>query len=212
MVTNIYVMTYSKGFRFKAADLDKFSKGADEIAALLKQGCRIMGLTRGQFSLIDLIYVILRKIGRAEVICVTWSAGIKDANQVKWMSQNKLIENFVIITDHSYSTRQKKYAIALVDLFGQENIRASEIHAKFTLIKNDAWSIVITTSMNLNANKTCESFEINDDAQIYAFYREFVDHIIGEMPEGFTSRSDKVNDCLDRYFITNETIKGWSEI
>ena len=141
-------------FRFKKTEIGVFNHNADQVSEMIEPNCRIMGLTQGQFSLIDLIHSILRKIGPSDIICTTWSAGIKDAHQVKWMVDTDLINSFKIITDHSYATRQKIYAASLEDLFGRDNIRTSEIHAKFTLIKNDSWNIVIRTSMNLNANKT----------------------------------------------------------
>ena len=163
-----------------------------------------MGLTRGKFSLIDLIHSILKKVGKADVICTTWSAGIKDAHQCAWMLDTGLINSFTLVTDHSYATRQKKYAVAISDLFGDENIRTSEIHAKFVLIKNDDWNICIRTSMNLNANKTCESFEIDDCKEIYDFYYNFVKHTFENTPEGFEPRSWVVNKALNAYFDKNE--------
>lgn len=202
------------GFRFKKADLGVFrTKEASLVLTAFKKGCRLMGLTRGQFSLIDMIHAILKKTGPAHVACVTWSAGIKDAHNVKWMIDTNLIKTFTLITDHSYVTRQKKYAVTLTDLFGEENIRTSEIHAKFTLIYNEEYTVCIRTSMNLNANKTCESFEIDEDQEIFDFYMNFVEHSVGDMPKGFTGDSFKVNESLDRFFNTqNNQLQGWSEI
>lgn len=195
---------YSEGFRFKKTELGVFSGNPDLVVDKLKKGNRIIGLTRGDFSLIDLIHSILKKIGKANVICCTWSAGIKDANQVKWMLNSGLINSFTLVTDHSYVTRQKKYALAIEDLFGRENIRTSEIHAKFVLIKNDSWNICIRTSMNLNSNRTCETFEIDDDLEVYKFYRNFIDETFSNMSEGFEEKSWIVNSALDKFFNENK--------
>lgn len=188
-------------FRFKKAEIGKY-KNIDPVHCIdkLSHGCRILGLTRGQFSLIDLIFAILEKVGPSHVICTTWSAGIKDAHQVRWMVDTNLIKSFKLITDHSYSTRQSKYALSLEELFGKENIRTSEIHAKFTLIHNESFKICIRTSMNLNANKTCENFEIDEDLEIFNFYMDFVEHHFGHMPKGFEESSRVVNKNLDKYF------------
>lgn len=201
-------------FRFKKADLGVFNSiDVTPIVSSLEPGFRIIGLSRGNFSLIDLMHGVLKKTGPANVICVTWSAGIKDAHNVRWMVGSGLILSFQLITDHSYKTRQSKYAIALDDLFGPENIRTSEIHAKFTLIHNERHKVAIRTSMNLNANKTCESFEIDDDPEIFQFYMNFVEHTFGDMPRGFTAQSAVVNRSLDKFFNTHEqNLKGWSEI
>lgn len=201
-------------YRFKKAELGVFdTKNSDLAIASFEKNCRILGLTRGQFSLIDLIYSVLKKTGKAHIITTTWSAGIKDVHQVDWMKNNDLIYTFKLITDHSYANRQKKYAASIVDLFGAENIRTSEIHAKFTLIHNDDFKVCIRTSMNLNANKTCENFEIDEDEKIFNFYLNFVEHTFGDMPKGFTESSFKVNKSLDNFFNKNsKNITGWSEI
>ena len=79
----------TSGFRFKKAELGKFkSASTAHIQSMLKNGCRIMGLTMGNFSLIDLIHCILKFTGPGNVTCVTWSAGIKDAHNVAWMKDS----------------------------------------------------------------------------------------------------------------------------
>lgn len=200
----LFKTNYSKGFRFKESELGVFSSNAEDAIYSLEKGKRIIGLTRGDFSLIDLIHAIIKKIGKSKIICCTWSAGIKDSNQVKWMLNSGLIDSFTLVTDHSYVTRQKKYALAIEDLFGKENIRTSEIHAKFVLIQNDEWNIAIRTSMNLNANKTCETFEIDDDPEIYNFYANFVKETFKNTPKGFEEKSWIVNSALNKFFSENK--------
>lgn len=197
---DLFEKEYSQGFRFKKSELGVFSSSAESAIKTLTKWNRIIGLTRGDFSLIDLIHAILKKIGKSRVICCTWSAGIKDANQVKWLLDSNLIESFTLVTDHSYVTRQKKYALAIEDLFGKENIRTSEIHAKFVLIQNEDWNLAIRTSMNLNANKTCETFEIDDDLEIFNFYRKFIDETFKNTSSGFEEKSWVVNSALNKFF------------
>lgn len=203
-----------KKFTQKKAELGVFNEVVpNSIANQITPGCRIMGLTRGQFSLIDLVYSILKKIGSADVYIVTWSAGIKDVNNVKWMMDSSLIKKVRLITDHSYKTRQKKYAQSIEELFGIENILTSEIHAKFVLIENDQFKITIRTSMNLNANKTCESFELDEGQEIFDFYFAFIGHLEQNQEKGFVQDSAKVNKTLDLFFTkTEKNIAGWSDL
>ncbi len=211
---DLFVQPLSRNFRFKKADLGVFNSiNSDMPVQNLSKGSRIMGLTRGCFSLIDLIHSILKKTGPAHVICTTWSAGIKDVHQVEWMRDSELMKSFKLITDHSYVTRQNKYSVTIEELFGKENIRTSEVHAKFCLIYNNDWKVVIRTSMNLNANKTCESFEIDEDQDVFDFYMNFITHTFSDIRPGFESSSFKVNKSLDTFFARNaEKIKGWSEL
>lgn len=205
----------AKNFRFKQSEIGVFNADADQIGKMIEPNCRIMGLTQGKFSLIDMIHAILQKIGPSDVIVTTWSAGIKDAHQVRWMVDTNLIRSFQIITDHSYATRQKVYAASLDELFGRHNIRTSEIHAKFTLIQNENYKIVIRTSMNLNANKTCENFEIDDSQEVYDFYNNFINHTFANMQIGFVESSSKVNECVTQFFEKNERKEessGWGDV
>lgn len=210
---DLFIKPEVKSFRFKKSELGIFnSLNSDMAVQTLKKDSRIMGLTRGCFSLIDLIHSVLKKTGPAHVICTTWSAGIKDVHQIEWMKDTELLKSFMLITDHSYVTRQQGYAASIEDIFGKENIRTSEVHAKFTLIYNEDWSIVIRTSMNLNANKTCENFEIDADQEIFDFYMNFISHTFGDMKPGFEKSSYKVNKSLDKFFSTNsKKISGWSD-
>lgn len=193
-------------------DLNYMEKtSASEVARKIEKGCRIIGLTSGQFSLIDLIYSTLQRVGPSDVVVTTWSAGIKDANTVRWMCDSNLIRSFCLITDHSYKTRQKKYALALEDLFGRANIRTSEVHAKFVLIRSDDLYITIRASMNLNANRTCESFEIDENREIYDFYNGWVESTFGEMPKGFVADSAIVDRALDRTFSQLKNEFSWQK-
>lgn len=207
-------MKNAQTFRFKQAEIGKYKTAEiTPIIELIKNNCRIHGFTMGRFSLIDLIHGILQKIGKSHVICATWSAGIKDAYQIQWLMSTELISSFRLLTDHSYKTRQPKYAVTIDEIFGAENIRTSEIHAKFTLIHNDEYTIVITSSMNLNANKTCEIFEIEDSKELFDFYMEFTEHIFGDMPKGFTSDNFTVSKSLDKYFYNEDKqSKLWTEL
>lgn len=205
-------------FKFETSKIVKQAKpvlsyiqndSASQVARQIKKDVRLIGLTRGQFSLIDLIYSILKVTGKAKVICATWSAGIKDVNTVKWMVDSDLIESFLLVTDHSYVSRKSQYILSIIDLFGKENIRTSEIHAKFCLIENDDFKVTIRTSMNLNANKTCESFEIDESQEIFAFYKGFIDETFGNMPIGFTPDSSVVNRALDITFNNLKNEFNW---
>lgn len=109
------------GFKVKQAELGMFNtEEASKALIGFGKNCRLSGLTRGKFSLIDLIRALLAHTGRADIICCTWSAGIKDAHQVKWLVDTDLVSSFQLVTDRSYETRQPKYAISIEQLFGKE--------------------------------------------------------------------------------------------
>lgn len=204
-------------FRFKASEIGIFNTASVlPITAKLNKTERIIGLTNGKFSLIDLIAGILQKTGPAHLVVATWSAGIKDAHQCKWLLDSDKVASMRLITDHSYPTRQRKYALSITDLFGKENIRTAESHAKFVLIHNDEFQITIRTSMNLNANKTCETFEIDLDPDVFNLFWQWCKSHWNDMPEGFCSSPWKAGNALKQFFTGdafNETAySGWSDL
>jgi hypothetical protein len=161
-------------YHFKQKDIGVFNTGnIDAITGLLYPKCQVYGFTDGKFSLIDVIYAVLKKIGNSDIVICTWSAGIKDSHNIKWMLETNMINTIKIITDMSFPSRKKNYSVAIDELFGTENIRMARVHAKFVLLKNEHWNIVINTSMNLNANKTVENFQIIDDVVLYDFMDQY---------------------------------------
>lgn len=209
----------NSNFRFKPAEIGVFNTASsDAVVVGLEKESHIMGLTMGEFSLIDLIRSTLDKTGAADVYIATWSAGIKDVHQVKWMMDTNLIRKIRLLTDHSYVNRQRKYAASIEDIFGKANIRTSEMHAKFVVIKNDDWNVVIISSMNLNANKTCETFTIYENQEICDFYMDFIQHHFDDMPDGFEKSGAIVSKSLKKFFDNHhpkqddKQTKHWSEL
>jgi len=201
-------MTVSN-FRFKKAEIGVFQQeSADSATQGFDKGCHIIGLTMGQFSLIDMIHSVLRKTGPADLYIATWSAGIKDVHQVRWMLDSNLIRGVRLLTDHSYVNRQSKYAMAIEDLFGKENIRSSEMHAKFVIIKNENFAVTILSSMNLNANRTCETFALYEDADITDFYMKFMDHHFDNMRDGWERSSSIARECVEGFFAKQAMLES----
>ena len=72
----------------------------------------------------------------------------------------------------------------VVDLLGPESIRTVRSHAKFVVITNDEWNVLITSSMNLNLNPRIEHFDMTDDVERCAMFLAFVDGLFEELPAG----------------------------
>lgn len=190
-------MKFTVNQKSKKADKRKIGfEPAKYAVAGFSQGSRIVGLTKGQFSLLHLICELVKITGPADIICATWSAGLYDASVMNDMLDSGALTSFLLITDRSYSTRQKQYALSIEQAFGVNRIRTTNLHAKFVLISNDRFKICIRSSMNLNENKRCENFDIDDDKEIFDFYKSFVDEI--ELhPPGFQASRTVVDPLFN---------------
>lgn len=163
-----------------------------------KADCRLIGLTKGQFSLVDLMVAVIDKIGDCDVVLSTWSAGLRDAEVLRGLIKQNTIKSFVMLCDRSFSSRHANYAEALEKKFGKGAIRTTNTHAKFVLLRNDKYAVTIKTSMNLNHNPRFETFDIDEDVQIYDFFKSHVDELFDMMPQGFTESRAVVNPAFDK--------------
>ena len=145
----------------------------------------IIGLTYGQFSLLDLIDAALDITGPADIAISTWSAGFYDVEAAERFRDSGRLRAIRFVMDSSAKRGQATVG-DIGEMFGPENIRATRTHAKFVLITNTDWNITITSSMNLNLNPRCEQFEMTDDADRCGMFLDFVDELFNELPEGDT--------------------------
>lgn len=153
--------------------IGKLSKGTDTFI-----------LTYGQFSLIDAIMAIIRQTGPAHVAISTWTASHAHLDESAEMMAAAKFLSFRMIVDVSFYSRQAGYYKQMLDLFGGEAIREITTHAKFLLIRNDEWDIVVRTSMNLNGNPRLENLEISEGRKFAEFFQEIVDGIFDEVEPG----------------------------
>ena len=157
---------------------------ATEAIGVLERGCRMFGLTKGQFSKIDLIRACLASTGPAHLVLSPGTTGIRDAENIAFLQKHGDLLSLRLLTDSSSPSRQPDYCRTVTETFGVDAIRVCYIHAKFALLGNDEWKLCIRSSMNLNRNPRLEQFDIDDDADLYDFILATVDDISQEMPAG----------------------------
>ena len=142
----------------------------------------VCGLTYGQFSLLDLIDAALEITGPADVVICTWSAGFYDVEAAERFRDSGRLRSVRFIMDSS-AKRGQATTGDVASIFGAESVRATRTHAKFALITNEEWHVLITSSMNLNLNPRCEQFEMTDDQVRAGMFMEFVNTVFDELPE-----------------------------
>lgn len=157
---------------------------AQKCIGTLERGGRIVGLTKGQFSLLDLIRAVLAQTGPADVRLSTWSIGIRDAETAAWLLRGEDIRSLQLLVDRSFPGRQPQYAGRVVALFGADALVVTRVHAKVALIAAGDWKIAISSSMNLNRNPRFEQFDLVDSAEVHGFYAAWFDEMAVSSPHG----------------------------
>lgn len=163
-------------------------QSASDSIGTLERGCRITGITKGQFSLLDLIQAIAAQTGPAALTVSTWSTGIRDTANLGVLIERKAFTSVRLCLDRSFSGRQPKYVEEVVRVWGTENIRMTRNHAKFFLLRNNDWNICCRSSMNLNRNPRLEQYDVDDDLELCLFFENIIDDIFTSMPHGLTKK------------------------
>lgn len=142
----------------------------------ISKGCDIFGLTKGDFSMIDILRHVAKQIGPCHIDIGTWTAAAADIKQAENMLHDKNILGMRWLVDRSFPARQQKYYASLLNKFGQDSVRLARFHAKFILLENEEFSVAVRTSMNLNENKRIEFYEISEGSPISGYLKEIVDY------------------------------------
>lgn len=149
----------------------------------ITKGCDIFGLTKGDFSMIDILRHVAAEIGPCRIDIGTWTAAHSDVKQAWDMLEDRRILSMRWLVDRSFPQRQPKYYKAVLDKFGRDSVRLARFHAKFILLENDDYSVAVRTSMNLNENKRIEFYELSEGSPISGYLRQIVDYHFARPPE-----------------------------
>ena len=166
-------------------------------------GCEIFGVSKGQFSLVEIIEHVLLDVGPSDLILSTWTTGGCDLQHFGMLVNEDLILSCRFLIDSSFPERQPEYCDQLMERFGEDSIICTANHAKFVVIKNPKWNICIRTSMNLNLNRRLETFEISDDPDMLAL---LVDLSKAAFKDGYTVAQTRENS--DRSYKSVHNIMG----
>ncbi|MGV0369351.1 hypothetical protein ACUY29_11285 [Corynebacterium aurimucosum] len=175
--------TYAR--KHKRHRIRLFKVGAAKAALKeFDKGSEITCYTFGQFSVIDVMVAIMQKTGPAHVVIATWTAAAADLRRSRELMSDSRILSCRWIVDRSFKNRQPEYLEKMVELFGDDSIRSLETHAKFMLIYNEDWNVVIRTSMNLNENKRLENLDVVEDYDFCRWHRDLVDGVFRDREAG----------------------------
>jgi hypothetical protein len=157
----------------------------EAVEGKIRPGCRLLGVTGGQYSLLELIRAVLAEIGPAHLTVSTWTAGIKDLDHASFLLDEGFILGLRIISDRSFPTRKPEYVAQICEMFGDEAVTLTNTHAKFALLVNDEHHVCIRTSMNLTGNPRLEYWEIDDDRRMFGWFDRLATTLIDETKAGF---------------------------
>ena len=188
-------MTESKVFAFKRPvgtskkRLSLVANARDTLVGVgFDKGQEVDIATGGQFSIIDALEAVLEITGPADVTLATWTAADFDLTQIQGQLTSGRIRDFKLIIDRSFVARKPEFVDVIHDKFGKDSVRSTRSHAKFVIVTNAEWKVVIRTSMNLNFNPRLEYLQIVEDPELAAFWLSVADEVFSEEEPGLVNR------------------------
>lgn len=179
---------------------------------VLAPGTEIFGLTSGRFSLVNLIEEVASQIGRAECLIATWTIGSFEIERIKGMVERKFLEKPQFLMDDSFPNRQPEYCRDLLESFGEESVLSARSHAKFVVLRNKDWGIVIRTSMNMSENRLIEFWELSDDKRLASFLMDTFEKLYTDRLKGPDAAPEDLEGEDDLEFLTENLGEVDSEL
>lgn len=155
----------------RAVAAQSFRTAADCIGTIT-EGMALFAITRGQFSMIDVVLACLEQTGPAAVSLWTWTVADYEVQCLEAMQRDGRIESGTLIIDHG---ARKKNAAIIANWkrsYGPSSVRYVINHAKIATIETRRFRLLLRGSMNLNMNPRFEQLDITEGGPDFDLVRE----------------------------------------
>ncbi len=122
----------------------------------------LFAVTRGQFSMLDMVLHVLNEIGQSHVSIFTWAIADYEVEAMCGLMARKEILSGTLIIDQSADKRNPLVIEQWRSRFGDENVKICRNHAKIARVWNDEFRLLLRGSLNLNWNPRYEQIDITE--------------------------------------------------
>ena len=156
-------MHSSRSTKRRSRAIESFKSAAADLAPIEK-GMSLFAVTRGQWSMIDAILVVLDSVpGPCAISLWTWTIAEYEVQCLSRLMRDKRLSCARLIID--LGARNKNAAIIdqWIATFGQKSVCYVVNHSKIATIRSgDGGKYLLRGSMNLNNNPRFEQFDITE--------------------------------------------------
>lgn len=174
-------------------------RSAAECIGPVQPGLCLFGLTRGQFSMIDVVQHLLAQIGGGHVSIWTWAIAEYEVATLTGLLLRPDILSARLVVDQSADKRNPGLIEQWRQRWGPEQVRILRNHAKIVRIWNDELRILARGSFNLNFNPRTEQFDLDEGSPAFDLIASIED-ALPVLPRGYTSADVMAAGKLDRAF------------
>jgi len=148
----------------RTAKASECFKNATESLGTLEKGFSLFGLTRGQFSMIDLVLACLDQVGPARVSLWTWCIAEYEVECFERLLMDDRITSALLVIDSQARTHNRELLKKWQSVHGPDSIKWVVNHAKVCTVQTAAFKLLLRGSMNLNYNPRFEQFDVDEGA------------------------------------------------
>jgi hypothetical protein len=157
--------------------VETFGSAAAAIGPIVP-GLSLFLVTRGQFSLIDMVHHVIREIGPCGVSVWCWAIADYEVEAMGGLMISTAITGARLIVDRSAEQRSAPTIARWRDRFGVEAVRVCKNHAKMARVWSDDRRVLIRGSMNLNFNPRFEQVDLTEGGEEFSL----VERLEEELP------------------------------
>ena len=128
----------------------------------IEAGMSLFLLTRGQFSMLDMVLHVLEQLGPAEVSVWTWAIADYEVEAMAGLMARSEILGARLIVDRSAEQRSALTIEAWRQRFGVASVRVCKNHAKIARVWTPDRRVLLRGSMNLNFNPRFEQADLSE--------------------------------------------------
>jgi hypothetical protein len=170
------VSYYGRGAARAARAIECHGSAAAAIGPI-DPGMRLFLLTRGQFSMLDMVLHVLEQIGPADLSVWTWAIADYEVDAMTGLMAREAIRAARLVIDRSAEDRSAPTIDAWRHRFGVDAVRVCKNHAKIARVWNSDRSVLLRGSMNLNYNPRFEQADITEGGEDFALVAAIEDEL-----------------------------------
>lgn len=164
-------------------------------------GMSLFGVTRGQFSMIDVLMHLLDQVGTAEVSVWTWTVASYEIECFTNLMRNASISRGTLVIDDAARNKNSGLIEEWRGIFGPGAVRYVRNHAKIATVQTSEYRLLIRGSMNLNYNPRFEQFDITEGGPDFDLVKQ-MEGELPDLPADCSSQEVSRATKLDRAFDT----------
>lgn len=191
----------------RAAAEESF-RTAGECIGEIARGMSVFAITRGQFSMIDVILYCLDRVGAGAGVSVwTWAIADYEVEVFERLLIDGRIGEGRLVVDYSAGRRNRELLDVWRDRFGEGAVKVCMNHAKIARIwgagvssrDGGEFKLLARGSFNLNFNPRFEQFDLTEGGRDYDLV-ERIEMEIPVLPREHSKQDAKAASRVERSF------------